>query len=79
MPTAAERDPKGLYARHRAGEVTGLPGLDAVYEAPREGLRIDSDSVSVSRAVEMVLERLDIDVGPGTGVSGSGGQAPADD
>ncbi|GAB6860435.1 aldehyde ferredoxin oxidoreductase family protein [Haloplanus litoreus] len=25
------------------------------------------------------LERLDIDVGPGTGVSGSGGQAPADD
>ena len=25
------------------------------------------------------LERLDIDIGPGTGVSGSGGQAPADD
>jgi aldehyde:ferredoxin oxidoreductase len=25
------------------------------------------------------LERLDIDAGPGTGVSGSGGQAPADD
>ncbi|WP_435067489.1 aldehyde ferredoxin oxidoreductase family protein [Haloplanus sp. C73] len=25
------------------------------------------------------LERLDIDIGPGTGVSGAGGQAPADD
>src|SRR5690606_39670643 len=29
------RDPKGLYARARAGELAGLTGVDAPYEAPR--------------------------------------------
>ena len=28
------RDPKGLYAQARAGNITGLPGVDAVYEPP---------------------------------------------
>ena len=28
------RDPKGLYARARAGELPGLTGIDAPYEAP---------------------------------------------
>ena len=30
------RDPKGLYARARVGKITGLTGVDAPYEAPRE-------------------------------------------
>src|SRR5439155_23214519 len=28
------RDPKGLYARARAGEITGMTGVDDPYEAP---------------------------------------------
>lgn len=28
------RDPKGLYRRARAGEITGMSGVDAPYEAP---------------------------------------------
>jgi bifunctional enzyme CysN/CysC len=28
------RDPKGLYARARAGEITGFTGIDDPYEAP---------------------------------------------
>src|SRR4051794_9712611 len=28
------RDPKGLYAKARAGELTGFTGVDAPYEAP---------------------------------------------
>ena len=28
------RDPKGLYRRARAGELKGLTGIDAPYEAP---------------------------------------------
>jgi bifunctional enzyme CysN/CysC len=28
------RDPKGLYAKARAGEITGFTGIDAPYEAP---------------------------------------------
>jgi adenylylsulfate kinase len=30
----AQRDVKGLYARAHAGELAGLPGVDAVYEEP---------------------------------------------
>lgn len=30
----AERDPKGLYAKQQKGELTGLTGVDAPYEAP---------------------------------------------
>jgi bifunctional enzyme CysN/CysC len=29
-----QRDPKGLYAKARAGELTGLTGIDDPYEAP---------------------------------------------
>jgi bifunctional enzyme CysN/CysC len=28
------RDPKGLYAKARAGEITGFTGIDAPYEPP---------------------------------------------
>lgn len=34
LVVCAERDPKGLYAKQRAGEVTGLSGVDAPYEPP---------------------------------------------
>ena len=29
-----QRDPKGLYAKARAGELTGMTGIDDPYEAP---------------------------------------------
>ena len=29
-----QRDPKGLYAKARAGELTGFTGIDDPYEAP---------------------------------------------
>ena len=29
-----QRDPKGLYAKARAGELTGFTGVDDPYEAP---------------------------------------------
>jgi adenylylsulfate kinase len=35
LAEAERRDPKGLYARARAGEVPMLPGVGATYEAPR--------------------------------------------
>jgi len=31
-----QRDPKGLYAKARAGEITGFTGIDDPYEAPIE-------------------------------------------
>ncbi|MEM9517537.1 MAG: adenylyl-sulfate kinase, partial [Actinomycetota bacterium] len=29
-----QRDPKGLYAKARAGELTGMTGIDDPYEPP---------------------------------------------
>jgi len=34
LAVCEQRDPKGLYARARAGEITGFTGIDDPYEAP---------------------------------------------
>ena len=34
LTVCEQRDPKGLYARARAGELRGMTGIDAPYEAP---------------------------------------------
>jgi adenylyl-sulfate kinase len=34
LDECSRRDPKGLYAKARAGEITDLTGVDAPYEAP---------------------------------------------
>src|SRR6185312_13311456 len=39
----ADRDVKGLYARQRAGELTGLTGVDDPYQAPQDpDIRVDT-------------------------------------
>ena len=54
-----ERDPKGLYARARAGELTGMTGVDDPYEAPSrpELVLRPSDGDAVAMA-EIVRARL---------------------
>jgi adenylylsulfate kinase-like enzyme len=53
------RDPKGLYARARAGEITGFTGVDGPYEAPEHPeLRVDTASTSVEDAVDQIIELL---------------------
>ncbi|MGI8792299.1 MAG: adenylyl-sulfate kinase [Acidimicrobiales bacterium] len=50
------RDTKGLYARARAGELTGVTGVDDPYESPlAPELVLDTAAVSVEAAVEQVL------------------------
>lgn len=34
LEVCEQRDPKGLYARARAGEISGMTGIDDPYEAP---------------------------------------------
>jgi adenylyl-sulfate kinase len=52
------RDPKGLYARARAGELTGMTGVDAPYEPPvSPELRIEP-SRPLEDAVEQLLAAL---------------------
>ena len=55
----AERDPKGLYARSRAGTLKGLTGVDAPYEAPSApDLRIDTATVRPDDAAGQVVSLL---------------------
>jgi bifunctional enzyme CysN/CysC len=54
-----ERDPKGLYARARSGELAGMTGVGAPYEAPAEpDLVLGSFRETVEQEVERVLELL---------------------
>jgi bifunctional enzyme CysN/CysC len=55
----AKRDPKGLYARARAGELKGLTGFDAPYEAPEDpDLVLDTTGADIDGLVEQVIELL---------------------
>src|SRR6201996_1655423 len=53
------RDPKGLYARARAGEIKGFTGVDAPYEPPEHPeLRVDTATTEVQEAVSQIVEIL---------------------
>jgi bifunctional enzyme CysN/CysC len=53
------RDPKGLYAKARAGEVTGFTGVDDPYEPPlTPELTIDTALVGVDEAVRRIEDLL---------------------
>jgi adenylyl-sulfate kinase len=54
------RDPKGLYAKARAGELPGFTGIDDPYEAPeRPELELRPAAQGVEDAVAAVLALLD--------------------
>lgn len=53
------RDPKGLYARARRGELSGMTGVDAPYEPPRHPDVELSGGIEIATAVELVLNALD--------------------
>jgi Adenylylsulphate kinase len=58
-PRAERRDPKGLYARARAGELQRLTGVDAPYEAPeRPELTLHTTDGSGDDAVAAILDAL---------------------
>jgi adenylylsulfate kinase len=47
IETCERRDPKGLYKKARAGELTGFTGIDDPYEAPpRPELTLDASGLS---------------------------------
>jgi adenylyl-sulfate kinase len=54
------RDPKGLYVKARAGEITGFTGVDDPYEAPlHPELVIASATTEPAAAAAMILGVLD--------------------
>ena len=59
LDVAESRDPKGLYAKARAGELSNFTGIDSPYEPPVDPeVRIDTTSVSAEEAADLVIARL---------------------
>ncbi|WP_020666428.1 adenylyl-sulfate kinase [Amycolatopsis nigrescens] len=60
LEVCAERDPKGLYAKAMAGEITGFTGVDDPYEAPLQPDLVlrhaDGDPAALAGLVLSTLE-----------------------
>ena len=59
LEVCAERDVKGLYAKQRAGELSGLTGVDDPYEPPlRPEVVVPTHQQSVDESVELLWRSL---------------------
>jgi bifunctional enzyme CysN/CysC len=59
LETCEDRDPKGLYAKARAGAIKHFTGIDSPYEQPNNAeIVVDTEQLSVEEAVDEVLEFL---------------------
>ena len=57
--TVEARDPKGLYARARAGLIRGFTGIDDPYEAPRcPEIEIDATNIPPEIAARRIFDKL---------------------
>lgn len=54
------RDPKGLYKKARAGEISNFTGLDAPYEAPTSPeVHLETENLGVDEAAGRVVRYLE--------------------
>lgn len=59
LAVCEQRDPKGLYAKARAGLIKEFTGIDSPYEPPvNPELEIDTDALSLESSVHKVLHYL---------------------
>ncbi len=66
LDEAERRDPKGLYAKARAGEIRNFTGIDDPYEAPMAPeIHLRTDRMSLEQEVATILDYLhDTDITP---------------
>ena len=59
LETCMKRDPKGLYAKAKRGEIENFTGLDSPYEQPpNPDLRLYTESHSADGLAEQIVARL---------------------
>ena len=55
-----QRDPKGLYAKARAGQLKNFTGIDSPYEAPRDPeLHLDAGGNPPEKLARRIIDRLE--------------------
>ena len=53
------RDTKGLYSKVRSGEMTGLSGVDSVYEPPKSPeITVGANNETLEQSVAMIMAKL---------------------
>jgi len=59
LADAEKRDPKGLYAKARAGEIKNFTGIDSPYEVPEDAeIVIDTMTMSAEDAADLIVADL---------------------
>jgi bifunctional enzyme CysN/CysC len=59
LEVAESRDPKGLYAKARAGELANFTGIDSPYERPEQPeVHIDTTAMRAEEAADLVIDTL---------------------
>ncbi len=59
LAVCEQRDPKNLYKKARAGEITDFTGISAPYEAPTNpDIRLDTSSVDVTSCVDEIMKYI---------------------
>jgi bifunctional enzyme CysN/CysC len=59
LEVCEQRDPKGLYAKARRGEIPNFTGINAPYEEPENPeLRLDTSTMSAEECAENILRYL---------------------
>lgn len=59
LAVCEQRDPKGLYAKARAGEITNFTGIDSPYETPEAPeLHLQTQETEVDKLAGRVVEHL---------------------
>lgn len=59
LAVCESRDPKGLYAKARAGVISDFTGVSAPYEIPRHAdVAIDTSVLSIDQAAERLVQYL---------------------
>ncbi|WP_037068802.1 adenylyl-sulfate kinase [Pseudonocardia acaciae] len=59
LDVAERRDPKGLYAKARRGELANFTGIDSPYEPPEHpDLRLDTTTLTPAESAHLVLHTL---------------------
>ena len=63
--TCAERDPKGLYAKVKAGEVKNFTGKDSAFEEPdHPDLLIDTEKENEEESLARLLNAVEKRIAP---------------
>ncbi|MEM1082188.1 MAG: adenylyl-sulfate kinase, partial [Pseudomonadota bacterium] len=59
LETCEQRDPKGLYAKARAGVISNFTGIDSPYEPPLDPeIVIDTEQLSIDECIDELLVYL---------------------